>query len=65
MDEAGIYKLIFDGRQTLPAFLRANLSSDIRRANFVIALEYLQNVLEKVDMPIQETSIMALGRLAE
>ncbi|QSS66872.1 phosphatidyl inositol 3-kinase [Histoplasma capsulatum] len=51
--------------QTLPAFLRANLSSDIRRANFVIALEYLQNVLEKVDMPIQETSIMALGRLAE
>ncbi|PGG96942.1 serine/threonine-protein kinase ATR [Blastomyces parvus] len=51
--------------QTLPAFLRANLDSDVRRANFVMALEYLQNVLEKVDMPIQETSIMALSRVAE
>ncbi|OJD13407.1 hypothetical protein AJ78_06141 [Emergomyces pasteurianus Ep9510] len=51
--------------QTLPAFLRTNLSSDTRRANFVIALEYLQNVLEKVDMQIQETSIMALSRIAE
>ncbi|OAX81796.1 hypothetical protein ACJ72_03863 [Emergomyces africanus] len=51
--------------RTLPAFLRTSLSSDIRRANFVMALEYLQNVLEIADMPVQETSIMALSRVAE
>ncbi|PGH17548.1 hypothetical protein AJ79_01148 [Helicocarpus griseus UAMH5409] len=51
--------------QTLPAFLRTNLGADIRRDNFVMALEYLQKVLEKVDMPMQETSIMALSRVAE
>ncbi|KAK2787809.1 serine/threonine-protein kinase M1 [Emmonsiellopsis sp. PD_33] len=50
--------------QTLQAFLRTNLSSDIRHNNFVKVLEYLK-VLEKTDMPIQETSIMALTQVAE
>ncbi|ODH48741.1 hypothetical protein GX48_05176 [Paracoccidioides brasiliensis] len=62
---SSIRELRMAAGQTLPAFLRKNLKSDIRRANFVMSLEYLQNVLEKGEMPIQETSIVGLSRVAE
>ncbi|PGG99288.1 Atypical/PIKK/ATR protein kinase [Polytolypa hystricis UAMH7299] len=51
--------------QTIAAFLLKNLDSDIRRRNFVIILNYLQKIIGKNDMPVQETSVFALCRIAE
>jgi serine/threonine-protein kinase ATR len=46
------------------AFVRSNLQPDIRRANFVIVLEWLKNLSEKDDMPLQEACVLTLCRLA-
>ncbi|GLI80066.1 serine/threonine-protein kinase M1 [Penicillium ochrochloron] len=46
------------------AFVRPNLQPDVRRANFVIVLEWLRNLSEKDDMPLQEACILTLCRLA-
>jgi serine/threonine-protein kinase ATR len=46
------------------AFVRSNLQPDIRRANFVIVLEWLKNLSEKDDMSLQEACVMTLCRLA-
>ncbi|KGO59126.1 PIK-related kinase, FATC [Penicillium expansum] len=46
------------------AFVRSNLPTDIRRANFVVVLEWLKNVSGKDDMPLQEACIITLCRLA-
>lgn len=52
-------------RQTLPVFLGEPLDPDLRRSNFVIALEYLQKICEKNELTIQETCVMALRHIAE
>lgn len=44
--------------------MRSNLPTDIRRANFVVVLEWLKNVSGKDDMPLQEACIITLCRLA-
>ncbi|KAJ6104203.1 hypothetical protein N7523_010523 [Penicillium sp. IBT 18751x] len=46
------------------AFVRSNLQPDIRRANFVIVLEWLRNLSEKDDMPLQEACVLTLCQLA-
>lgn len=44
--------------------MRPNLPTDIRRANFVVVLEWLKNLSGKDDMPLQEACIITLCRLA-
>jgi hypothetical protein len=46
------------------AFVRSNLPTDIRRANFVVVLEWLKNLSGKDDMPLQEACILTLCGLA-
>ncbi|KAG0156529.1 hypothetical protein PDIDSM_3708 [Penicillium digitatum] len=46
------------------AFVRSNLTTDIRRANFVVVLEWLKNLSGKADMPLQEACIITLCKLA-
>lgn len=46
------------------AFVRKSLDPETRRGNFVIILEWLRNLSEKNEMPLHETCIMALCRLA-
>ncbi|KAJ5708031.1 hypothetical protein N7488_007832 [Penicillium malachiteum] len=47
------------------AFVRSTLQPDIRRANFVIVLEWLKNLSEKNDMPLHEACVLALCCLAK
>ena len=56
---------LIPNRQTLPVFLRESLDPDLRRSNFVFALEYLQTVREKSELATQETCAMALRHIAE
>ncbi|OQD80500.1 hypothetical protein PENANT_c035G04418 [Penicillium antarcticum] len=49
---------------TVVAFVRPGLPEDVRRANFVVILEWVKNLSEKDDMPVQEACIMTLCRLA-
>ncbi|KAJ5543050.1 hypothetical protein N7535_005479 [Penicillium sp. DV-2018c] len=49
---------------TVVTFVRSNLSTDIRRANFVVVLEWLKNLSGKDDMPLQEACIITLYGLA-
>lgn len=51
-------------RHSVVAFVRPTLQPDVRRANFVIVLEWLRNLSEKNDMPLQEACILTLCRLA-
>lgn len=44
--------------------MRSNLPTDIRRANFVVVLEWLKNLSGKDDMPLQEACIITLCGLA-
>ena len=46
------------------AFVRSNLPTDVRRANFVVVLEWLKNLSGKDDMPLQEACIVTLCGLA-
>lgn len=46
-------------------FVRKSLRFDIRRSNFVVALEYLRSLFEKQESPVQETCILTLCHLAE
>ncbi|KAF4759666.1 hypothetical protein HAV15_007320 [Penicillium sp. str.  len=46
------------------AFVRPNLPTDIRRANFVVVLEWLKSLSGKDDMPLQEACIITLCGLA-
>ncbi|KAJ5763195.1 hypothetical protein N7533_001876 [Penicillium manginii] len=48
----------------VPAFVRPDLQQDIRRANFVVVLEWLKNLSEKDDMALQEACVLTLCRLA-
>lgn len=48
----------------MPAFVRPDLQQDIRRANFVVVLEWLKNLSEKDDIPLQEACVLTLCRLA-
>ena len=52
-------------RHVLTAFVRRSLDSELRRRNFVMILEYLKNLSEKKENPIQETCIIILCKLAE
>lgn len=52
-------------RHSVVAFVRPSLQPDIRRANFVIVLEWLKNLSEKDDMPLQEACVITLCRLAK
>ncbi|KAJ5731044.1 uncharacterized protein N7483_005552 [Penicillium malachiteum] len=47
------------------AFVRSSLQPDIRRANFVIVLEWLKNLSEKNDMPLHEACVLTLCCLAK
>ncbi|KAJ5622049.1 hypothetical protein N7528_005281 [Penicillium herquei] len=47
------------------AFVRSTLQPDIRRANFVIVLEWLKNLSEKNDMPLHEACVLTLCCLAK
>ncbi|KAJ5225141.1 hypothetical protein N7468_006366 [Penicillium chermesinum] len=47
------------------AFVRSSLPSEIRRANFVIVLEWLKNLAEKNDMPLHEACVLTLCQLAK
>ncbi|KAK2760373.1 serine/threonine-protein kinase M1 [Arachnomyces sp. PD_36] len=51
--------------QTLMVFVRKTLPTDIRRSNFVVALEYLRSLFEKHESPVQETCVITLCHLAE
>lgn len=51
-------------RNSVAAFVRPDLQQDIRRANFIVVLEWLKNLSEKDDMPLQEACILTLCRLA-
>jgi len=44
--------------------VRSNLPAEIRRANFVVVLEWLKNLSDKDDPPLQEACIMTLCGLA-
>lgn len=44
--------------------MRPNLPTDIRRANFVVVLEWLKSLSGKDDMPLQEACIITLCGLA-
>lgn len=46
------------------AFVKPDLPMDIRRANFVVVLEWLRNLSGKDDTPLQEACIMTLCGLA-
>ncbi|KAJ5180764.1 hypothetical protein N7492_003974 [Penicillium capsulatum] len=50
---------------TVVAFVRSSLPPDVRRTNFVTVLEWLKNLLEKEDMPLQEACVLTLCRLAK
>lgn len=47
------------------AFVRSSLPADVRRANFVTVLEWLKNLSDKDDMPLQEACVLTLCRLAK
>lgn len=47
------------------AFVRSDILKDLRRANFVIVLEWLKGLSGKADMPLQEACILTLCRLAK
>lgn len=51
-------------RHSVVAFVRPNLPTDIRRANFVVVLEWLKSLSGKDDMPLQEACIITLCGLA-
>jgi hypothetical protein len=51
-------------RHSVVAFVRSNLPAEIRRANFVTVLEWLKNISDKDDPPLQEACIMTLCGLA-
>lgn len=46
-------------------FVRPSLLPDLRRANFVIILEWLKGLSDKDDMPLQEACILTLCQLAK
>lgn len=46
------------------AFVRKDLDPDIRRSNFVVILEWLKNLSEKQEMPLDETCVLMLCRIA-
>ncbi|KAJ5778568.1 hypothetical protein N7520_001814 [Penicillium odoratum] len=46
-------------------FVRSNQQPDIRRANFVIILEWLKNMSEKNEMPLHEACVLTLSCLAK
>lgn len=46
------------------AFVRTDIPVDLRRANFVNVLEWLKGLSGKSDVPLQETCILTLCRLA-
>ncbi|KAJ5659099.1 hypothetical protein N7507_005550 [Penicillium longicatenatum] len=47
------------------AFVHPSLQSDVRRANFVVILEWLKNISEKNDVPLQEACVLTLCCLAK
>ncbi|OJJ33117.1 hypothetical protein ASPWEDRAFT_174541 [Aspergillus wentii DTO 134E9] len=50
--------------QTVIAFARRSIDSEIRRSNFVIILDWLKNLSEKQETSLHETCILTLCRLA-
>ncbi|KAF3481011.1 kinase rad3 [Arthroderma uncinatum] len=63
--KSSIRELRIAAGRTMASFLRGPRSSDIRRNNFVVALEYLHKIFEKNELFMQETCVMALRRVAE
>ncbi|KAJ6018089.1 hypothetical protein N7451_001468 [Penicillium sp. IBT 35674x] len=47
------------------AFVHPSLQPDVRRANFVVVLEWLKNISEKNDIPLQEACVLTLCCLAK
>lgn len=47
------------------AFVGTSIQPEIRRANFVIVLEWLKGLSDRDDVPLQETCILTLCRLAK
>ncbi|EAU37733.1 hypothetical protein ATEG_02771 [Aspergillus terreus NIH2624] len=50
---------------SIVAFVRKSLGHELRRRNFVIILEWLENLFAKQEAPLQETGIMTLCHLAQ
>lgn len=48
----------------MTAFVGKNVEPEIRRANFVVLLEWLGNLSRRQDAALQETCILALCNLA-
>ncbi|KAK2852165.1 hypothetical protein FQN49_005303, partial [Arthroderma sp. PD_2] len=63
--KSSIRELRIAAGRTMASFLRGHRGSEIRRNNFVVALEYLHKIFEKNELFMQETCIMALRRVAE
>ncbi|KAJ6084451.1 hypothetical protein N7486_011251 [Penicillium sp. IBT 16267x] len=47
------------------AFVHPSLQPDVRRANFIVVLEWLKNISEKNDIPLQEACVLTLCCLAK
>lgn len=57
-------RMLTSRRHSMVAFVRKSLDPDIRRSNFVVILEWLKSLSEKKEMPLHETCILMLCRLA-
>lgn len=49
----------------MTAYIREDLDNEVRRTNFVAILEWLRNLSEKHEAPLDETCILTLCRLAK
>lgn len=49
----------------MTAYIREDLDHEVRRTNFVVILEWMRNLSEKHEAPLDETCILTLCRLAK
>ena len=49
----------------MTAYIREDLDNEVRRTNFVAILEWMRNLSEKHEAPLDETCILTLCRLAK
>lgn len=52
-------------RHSITSFVRRNLDHETRRSNFIVILDWLQNLSQKQETPLHETCILTLCHLAQ
>ncbi|GLA55219.1 serine/threonine-protein kinase M1 [Aspergillus niger] len=50
---------------SITSFVRRNLDHETRRSNFIVILDWLQNLSQKQETPLHETCILTLCHLAQ